>query len=131
MLVRLGEREHAARLYELMLPHAHVVNMANWGATGGEPVELSLCRLASLLGRADAAVAHAERALQVGIRGGSPGIRAMSRLALAAALHAQGSPAAKRRAQQELDACFDELSRVRLAPTQRAARELEARMALP
>ena len=100
----LGDRDRAARLYELLLPYADRNVLAArlpLGTTGSASYHLGL--LAATLGRAEDAVAHLEAAIRAHERLGSPPLLARSRHQYAQALLARGRPGDRQRAQEHLD----------------------------
>jgi DNA-binding CsgD family transcriptional regulator len=94
-VAELGERAVAARIYDLIRPHAHICAVIGNGAVWLGPVERPLGLLASVLGRHDTAVAHLEAAAQIAARANARPLLASIQTDLASALIAAGTGTAR------------------------------------
>jgi tetratricopeptide (TPR) repeat protein len=97
----LDDRRAAAKLFELLEPHARTVAWS--GATIWGSVEGYLGVLATMLGHHDAAVTHLEAAARTHERMGAPLFLAGNHLALATALLRRGDPQDSARIRSLLD----------------------------
>ncbi len=95
---RLGDAERAATLYELLLPYSSRVAVSPPDVCLGS-VALFLGKLATLLGRFDAAGRHCEHAVELNSRMGARPWVARSEHAYARMLLRRGSPGDKERAE--------------------------------
>jgi DNA-binding CsgD family transcriptional regulator len=104
---RLGRREDAQPLYELLLPHTgtHLVTYT-WVSSEGA-ADHFLGMLAATLGRPDDAEAHFQRALRMHAQLESPPLIARTQLELAAMLAASALPGDQERARGLLDKALD------------------------
>jgi DNA-binding SARP family transcriptional activator/DNA polymerase III delta prime subunit len=104
----LGDRHLAAPLYDLIVPYARRPLTAGRAIVSYGAADRHLGLLATVLGRADAAVAHLEAAVALDAERGMRPWTVHGRLALAAALEAAGhrdrAGAEWRRAQEEAEA---------------------------
>jgi DNA-binding CsgD family transcriptional regulator len=99
--VALEDREHAAVLYEQLLPYGHLVALAASEVSAG-PVSRTLGVLATALGNYDAAEAHFDDAIMRAQQMGSPPWQAHAQHGYAALLAARARSGDRRRAVQLL-----------------------------
>jgi class 3 adenylate cyclase/tetratricopeptide (TPR) repeat protein len=117
LAARLGDREAAAQLYELMLPHAEevVTSQATWVG----PAAHDLGLLAVTLGRYDEADAHFAAAADLEVRMGSRAMLVHTRLEWARALWHRGQPGDDARARDLLGEALDGARELELTGTER------------
>ncbi len=117
LAVRLADREAAAQLYDLMLPHAEevVTSQATWVG----PAAHDLGLLAGTLGRYDEADAHFAAAVETERRIGARAILVHTQLEWAKALQNRGQPGDDKRAAELLELALEGARALELTGTER------------
>ena len=122
LATRVADREAAAQLYELMLPHAEevVTSQATWVG----PAAHDLGLLATTLGRYDEADGHFAAAVEVELRIGSRAILVHTRLEWARALLYRDQAGDRARALELLNEALDGARELDLTGTERRIQTL-------
>jgi tetratricopeptide (TPR) repeat protein len=117
LTARLADREAAAQLYEMMLPHADevVTSQATWAG----PAAHDLGLLATTLGRYDEADGHFAAAVELELRMGSRAIVVHTRLEWARALLYRDQTGDRARALELLQEALDGARELELTGTER------------
>jgi tetratricopeptide (TPR) repeat protein len=124
---RLGERQHARRLYELLLPHASAQASAGFGIVYFGPVDWFLGVLATMLGRRRDAARHFRVALATTRRLGAWPWHARTELAYTELL-ATGAAAEERRAHALAASAADAATRLGMNTLRGEAERLIAKL---
>jgi class 3 adenylate cyclase/tetratricopeptide (TPR) repeat protein len=122
LATRVADREAAAQLYELMLPHAEevVTSQATWVG----PAAHDLGLLAATLGRYDEANSHFAAAVELELRIGSRAILVHTRLEWARALLYRDQPGDRTRALELLNEALDGAKELQLTGTEHRIKTL-------
>jgi DNA-binding CsgD family transcriptional regulator len=125
LAARFGDRETAAQLYRLMLPHADLFVCSGAGVIMiGGPVRYSLGIAAATMGRLDDAVRYLRAAIDSGQRAGMPPVVAQATHQLARVLARRTRPGDRDEAAALATAAATLADRLGMRPLQQQAQDL-------